>query len=409
MIAKFRVINRAFTFLLAARILFTAGMRMTPVLLGWYLYELTGSKLSLGIVGLSEVLPAIFFALPAGVKVDTSDKHKLIRRFQLAYVLLMLLFSFTAGRFFGLLEVSDKGIEYLIYGIVGFTGFLRAYISPAYTAFLAQLVTKDQLVRAASTNSMSWLLAAIIGPTIAGLMVGFISVSSCFIVVATLILLANIVFRQIEPKPIQYNKGSTKTWHSVLEGLTFLRKEKALLGAMSLDMFAVLFGGAIALLPVFAKDILDAGPQIFGVLMSATYLGNFLAILYLTKYPLKGGQGFKLIYSIIGFGVCIVLFALSKNWMLSFIALFIGGLFDGVSVIIRSTIFQLFVPDQMRGRVSSVNSIFISSSNELGQFESGVAASIMGTVPSVIFGGTMTILIGLYAKIKIPSLRKLEY
>ena len=174
-------------------------------------------------------------------------------------------------------------------------------------------------------------------------------------------------------------------------------------------MFAVLFGGATALLPVFAKDILHVGPQGLGWLMAATYLGNFLAIAWLTWHPMKGKQGSVLLYVVAGFGLCILLFAISKNFWLSFAALFASGLFDGVSVIIRGTIVQLFVPDEMRGRVSSVNSIFINSSNELGQFESGVAATVMGTVPSVIFGGCMTLLVTVVTWIKAPTLRKFEY
>jgi predicted MFS family arabinose efflux permease len=174
-------------------------------------------------------------------------------------------------------------------------------------------------------------------------------------------------------------------------------------------MFAVLFGGAVALLPVFAKDILHVGPQGLGWLMAATYLGNFIAIAWLTLQPLKKNQGKTLLWMVAGFGLCILVFAVSKNFWLSFAALFVSGLFDGVSVIIRGTIVQLFVPDEMRGRVSAVNSMFINSSNELGQFESGVAASIMGTVPSVIFGGCMTLLVTIFTWIKAPGLRKFEY
>ena len=174
-------------------------------------------------------------------------------------------------------------------------------------------------------------------------------------------------------------------------------------------MFAVLFGGAAGLLPVFAIDILDIGPQSLGWLVSATYIGNFIAIAWLIKKPLKNKQGKTLLYCVAGFGICILVFALSENFWLSFAALLASGLFDGVSVIIRGTIMQLFVPDEMRGRVSAVNSIFINSSNELGQFESGVAASLLGTVPSVIFGGCMTLLVTIITWIKAPGLRKFEY
>jgi MFS family permease len=369
---------------------------------------LTGSKLSLGVLGLSEVVPAILFALPAGVKVDTSDKRKLILTCLSVYLGIMVIFSWLTSSYSK--EVfSSKNIEYLIYLLVVLTGWARAYYSPANSAIIAQLVKAEELVKAATTNSMSWLIAAVAGPLIAGGIIAIFDVSAAFIFVASLIAVAMFIFSFVTPKEITYNRGDTKTWESVKEGLDFVFNHKPLLGAMGLDMFAVLFGGAVAMLPVFAKDILHVGPQGFGVLMAATYLGNFLAIFYLTRRPLVDRQGHYLIISVAGFGVCILIFALSQSFVLSFIALLVSGLFDGVSVIVRGTIFQLFVPNQMRGRVSSVNSIFINSSNELGQFESGVAASVFGTVPSVVFGGLMTILIATYANFKVPALKKLKY
>lgn len=403
---QFLVINKEFTLFLVTRLCFTIGMKTVPVLLGWYLYLLTESKLVLGFVGLSEVIPAILLALPAGVKVDSSDKRALILRSLLFFMLVAIGLSFMTS---DMLDFTKEIRTIGIFALVAVTGVIRAYISPSFSAFLAQLVSKEELVHAASVNSMTWLIGAIIGPSVAGLLVGFIPVSLVFIMVLVLLIFCYLMFSVIAPKPVTYDASKTKTWESVKEGLSFVWYQKALFGAMSLDMFAVLFGGAVALLPVFVKDILAVGPQAFGLLMSATYLGNFLAILFLTRYPLQGRQGYKLIYSVAGFGVCMIVFALSESFVLSFIALFISGLFDGVSVIIRGTIFQLLVPDQIRGRVSSVSSIFINSSNELGQFESGVAAAAMGTVPSVIFGGCMTIFISGLAWLKIPALKKLEY
>lgn len=381
---------------------------MVPVLLGWYLYEISGSKLALGLLGLSEVIPAIFFALPAGVKVDSSAKKSLILKCIAAYIVVLLLMLWTTSSYFNFsLSVMLK--QSLIFILVGFTGWIRAYISPSFSAIIAQLVPSDALIKAASVNSMTWLLSAVLGPSVAGFMIGYLNISFAFILAISLQILAFGLFNRIGEKEITYSRGNTRTWQSVMEGLRFVYDKKALLGAMGLDMFAVLFGGVIALLPVFAKDILHIGPQAFGLLMAATYLGNFLAILYLTKYPLVGRQGFKLLYSVVGFGLCIIIFAVSKDFWLSFLALFVSGLFDGVSVIIRGTIFQILVPDHMRGRVSSVSSIFINSSNELGQFESGVAASLLGTVPSVIFGGCMTLLVAALAWIKIPALKKMEF
>jgi len=272
-------------------------------------------------------------------------------------------------------------------------------------------VPQESLVRAVSINSMTWLIAAVTGPALAGLLLGYTNITVAFIIACSAIFISLLLFQLIKAKPVSWQSGKTTTWEGVKEGLGFVLhdKQRALLSAISLDMFAVLFGGAVGILPVFAVDILQIGPEKLGWLYAATYLGNFIAIALLISNPLKNKQGKTLLYMVAGFGICILIFAISKNFWLSFAALFISGLFDGVSVIIRGTIVQLFVPDEMRGRVSSVNSIFVNSSNELGQFESGVTASVMGTVPSVIFGGCMTLLVTIVTWIKAPTLRKFEY
>jgi len=382
---------------------------MSPVLLGWKLYEVTGSKLSIGILGLSEVIPAVLLALPAGVKVDRSNKHRLISICMALYFLLMIGLLIVTSQWFT--SSSKQLIQWLIYGLVFCTGVIRAYSSPAINAFLAQLVPQESLVRAISINSMTWLIAAVAGPALAGLLLGYANITVAFIISCSAIFIALLIFQLIKAKPVSWQPGKTTTWEGVKEGLNFVlhKNQRALLSAISLDMFAVLFGGAVGILPVFAVDILQIGPEKLGWLYAATYLGNFIAIALLISKPLKNKQGKTLLYTVAGFGLCILIFAISKNFWLSFAALFISGLFDGVSVIIRGTIVQLFVPDEMRGRVSSVNSIFVNSSNELGQFESGVAASVMGTVPSVIFGGCMTLLVTIVTWIKAPTLRKFEY
>ena len=409
------IINTEFTWFIIARFLFIAGLRMTPVLLGWKLYELTGSKLSIGVLGLSEVIPAVLLALPAGVKVDRSNKHRLISICMVLYLLLMIgLLIVTSTWFTSQLNSYGKRsagqiAQWFIFGLVFGTGVIRAYSSPAINAFLAQLIPQESLVRAVSINSMTWLIAAVTGPALAGFLLGYTNITVAFIIACVTILISVLIFQLIKAKPISWQPGKAKTWDSVKEGLRFVWHKKALLSAISLDMFAVLFGGVTGILPAFAVDILEIGPEKYGWLNSATYLGNFIAIGLLISRPMKRKQGQTLLYMVAGFGLCILVFAISKNFWLSFAALFISGLFDGVSVIIRGTIVQLFVPDEMRGRVSAVNSIFVNSSNELGQFESGVAASVMGTVPSAIFGGCMTLLVTIVTWIKAPTLRKFEY
>jgi len=416
-LTKQLLINREFFIFVIARFLFIAGLRMTPVLLGWKLYEVTGSKLSIGILGLSEVIPAVLLALPAGVKVDRSNKHRLISICMALYFLLMMGLLLVTSQWFtselgSLGKTSSKQIiQWLIFGLVFCTGAIRAFSSPAINAFLAQLVPQESLVRAVSINSMTWLVAAVTGPALAGLLLGYTNITIAFSITCTSIFIAVILFQLIKAKPVSWQPGKTTTWEGVKEGLEFVfhKEQRALLSAISVDMFAVLFGGAVGILPVFAVDILKIGPEKLGWLYAATYIGNFIAIALLISKPLKKKQGTTLLYMVAGFGVCILVFAISKNFWLSFAALFVSGLFDGVSVIIRGTIVQLFVPNEMRGRVSSVNSIFVNSSNELGQFESGATASFMGTVPSVIFGGCMTLLVSIITWIKAPTLRKFEY
>jgi hypothetical protein len=204
-------------------------------------------------------------------------------------------------------------------------------------------------------------------------------------------------------------RGEKRTWDSVKEGLSFVFKTKELLGAISLDLFAVLFGGAVAMVPVYARDILKVGPQGFGFLNGASDMGSIIIIITLTFFPVRRQQGRKLFFAVAGFGACIIIFGLSKIFFISFAALMLSGILDGISVVTRGTIMQLKTPDNMRGRVMSVNSMFINSSNELGQFESGVAAKLMGVVPSVVFGGCMTLLVVAFTWFRAPSLRKMEY
>lgn len=212
----------------------------------------------------------------------------------------------------------------------------------------------------------------------------------------------------LKPKP-PLQLSEKKTWESVKEGLRFVFNTKALLAAMALDMFAVLFGGAVALIPVFASDILKVGPTGFGWLNAASDIGAIIIVVMLTLFPMRKAQGKKMLLAVGGFGICIILFGLSKWFLLSFFALMLGGILDGVSVVVRGTVMQLLTPDHMRGRVSSVSSMFVTSSNELGQFESGAMTKVMGVIPSVLFGGAMTLAVVITTWFKAPTLRKFEY
>lgn len=384
------------------------ALQMVNVGLGWFLYDLTGNPLALGWVGLSEVIPAISLALYAGHRVDISDKRTLLRKGMGFY--LFSVAGLAVVTFHGFREIASvKTIELLIYFFVFCTGVFRAFTGPTFQAIVAQLVTRETLPKAITLSTTAWQMASVTGPVLSGILIAKLGISWMFGLSISMVVFAIFMVNKIPKLPIQHVNLGQRTWESVKTGLRFVWTTREVLGAMSVDMFAVLFGGATAMLPVFAKDILHVDATGMGILKAAQGMGTILMLLWLGRYPLKNSQGKTMLYCVGLFGLCILVFAISKNFWLSFAALFFCGIFDSVSMLVRSTIMQMFVPDEMRGRVSSVNSMFINSSNELGQFESGMAARLLGTVPSVVFGGTMTILVVAIAWFKAPTLRKLKY
>jgi len=400
--------NKNLRHFLLARFFFILAMQMVSTALGWYLYELTHSKLALGWLGLSEVIPAISLALYAGHTIDKSDKRNMLFKGMLLYLSAVILLGFITTAY-SEVHIGKKLIELCIYLLIFCTGIFRAFTGPTFHAIVAQLVERDVLPKAITYSSTVWTAAAVTGPVLAGLLITLFGISIMFSISIALLIVAVIFVYQIPNQPVLHTNKEQKTWESMKEGLQFVWRTKEVLSALSVDMFAVLFGGATALLPVFAKDILHIDATGMGVLKAAQGLGTVIILAIMTRFPLTKKQGSIMLQAVAMFGICIIVFAISKNFWLSFAALFFAGAFDGLSVVVRSTIIQLYVPDDMRGRVSSVNSMFINSSNELGQFESGVAAKLLNTVPSVIFGGCMTILVVSIAWIKAPKLRKLEY
>jgi len=394
--------------LLAGRFLFVTALRMITTVCGWWIYNLTNDPLAIGVLGLSEVIPAISFALYAGHVIDKSEKRKMLLRgvsFYLvcAALLLLLATSLTSN------YLSNHWIAICIYVIIFTTGLIRAFIGPIFGVVLASIVPRNLLQNATTWNQGTWLSASVTGHAMGGLMIATLGNAGSFAVVSALIATAFFMILKLKPKPAHAGIKEKATWESVKEGLRYVFKTKEILGALSLDMFAVLFGGAVAMIPVYARDILKVGPVGFGWLNGAGDIGDIIMVMILTLYPLRRKQGLRLLYAVFGFGISIIVFALSENYLLSFTALLIGGMLDGISVVVRGTIMQLKTPDNMRGRVLSVNGMFVNSSNELGQFESGLAARLMGVVPSVVFGGCMTMAIVVITWIKAPSLRKMEY
>lgn len=394
--------------LMGGRFLFIMGLRMMTTIVGWWIYNLTNAPFAIGLIGLSEVIPAISMALYAGHIIDLSEKKKLllicVSLYLVAIIVLLFLSSgYTAG------HLSNHGIALCIYSVIFLSGIIRSFAGPSFSVLIAYIVPRHALQNATTWNQGTWMTASVAGHATGGFLIAMLGISGTLIVVASLIAFSFLFLLKLKPKPPVNERGETKTWDSVKEGLNFVFRTKELLGAISLDLFAVLFGGAVAMVPVYARDILKVGPEGFGFLNGASDLGSIVIVIMLTLFPLRKKQGKKLMFAVAGFGACIIIFALSKVFWLSFLALAIGGMVDGVSVVIRGTIAQLKTPDHMRGRVMSVNSMFINSSNELGQFESGLAARLMGVVPSVVFGGCMTLAVVVTTWFKAPNLRKMEY
>jgi MFS family permease len=393
---------------ITARFFYIMALRTVTTVVGWRIYELTHNAFAIGLIGLSEFLPAFCLALYAGHVIDKSDKRKLLLITTACYLACVAgLIVISAGSVIHSMDIH--WIQWITYSIIFCTGVIRAFAGPALTAIIAQIVPRDQLPSAVTLNTSAFLFASVLGHASAGFLIAHTSYIFCFGMVAFYAVIAWCFLFSLSPKQIMVAGSEKKTWESIKDGLRFVYRTREVLGAMSLDLFAVLFGGAVALIPVYARDILHVSPVGFGWLNAADDIGSIIMIMALTLRPLRHKQGKILLYVVAGFGTCIIVFGLSGLYLLSFIALLFSGLLDGISVVIRGTILQLKTPDYLRGRVSAVSSMFINSSNELGQFESGVMAKLMGVVPSVVFGGCMTIGIAIATWFRAPSLRKMEY
>jgi MFS family permease len=398
---------KEFKIFLLLRFVLVFGWSMQFVVIEWQVYSITKDPLSLGLIGLMEIIPALTMALFAGHIVDQKEKRNLLATCIAAFSLISFgLFLLTWPVMVS--SWSTKSILYSIYALVFFGGFLRSFFGPTIFSLIALIVPKKTYANAATWSSSTWQMASVLGPAFAGFSIGWIGVHWSLCIIFCLIILSLIILLQIQKKPILNPKLGEPVMQSLKEGIQFVFKTKAILGALTLDMVAVLFGGAVALLPVFAQDILKVGSEGFGVLRAAPAVGAFLTMLITAYLPISKNAGMKLLGAIFGFGVCIIVFGLSSIFWISVAALFFSGVTDGVSMVIRQTILQIKTPDHMRGRVASVNSMFVGSSNELGAFESGLTAKLMGTVTAVVFGGTMTLVTVITTGIVLPSFRKLD-
>lgn len=388
-----------------ARLFLTIALQMQWLAVGWQIYSITKDPLSLGLIGLAEAIPALSIALYGGHFADSRNRKTII---------LSSLFVFSFGSA-TLLAISFPSVfsalgstTYPFYAVIFVSGIVRAFISPAVFATMSQIVPKELYANAATWNSVSWQTGAVTGPMFGGFLYAFGGASSVYSLVIVSLISAFILMSFIKKREIPTATKTNSIFDSLTIGVKYVFKEKIILGALSLDLFAVLFGGATALLPAFASDILNVGTTGLGLLRAAPSVGSVLMALYLTNNSPTVHAGRNLFLCVFGFGFSMILFGLSTVFWLSIVALFLSGIFDTVSVVIRSTIMQTMTPDEMRGRVSAVNMMFIGSSNEIGAFESGVAARLMGTGISVVVGGIMTLFVALGVGKIAPNLRKLR-
>jgi MFS family permease len=375
---------------ITARFCLTLAIQIQSVVVALQVYDITKDALSLGLIGLAEAIPSICVSLYAGHVADIMQRKKIILicvSTLLICSLALFFFTLEPGQYFLIYGVIP------IYSVIFLSGIARGFLTPAQFSFMPQLVPRELYTNAVTWNSTLWETAAIAGPALGGLLYGFFGLTIAYSIDVLLTLTGLTLMFFVHNKPLPEVTGEEGVAEKIKAGLRFVFHNKIILSAISLDLFAVLFGGAVALLPIFANEILHVGAAGLGILRAAPSIGALVMAFYIAHNPIIKNTGKILLFCVAGFGISMILFALSTNFWLSLSILIISGVFDCVSVIIRSTLLQTLTPENMKGRVSAVNHIFIGSSNEIGMFESGMAARLMGTIPSVIFGGCMTLIV----------------
>lgn len=395
-----------FRLYISARLCITLAMQIQAVVVGWQIYAITNDVFSLGLIGLAEAIPSIFVSLYAGYVADTVPRKRIIVTVVAVLMLCslaLLYFTMDISRVLPLYGVLP------IYVVIFISGIARGFMGPAVFSFMPQLVADKQLYANAITwSSTTWQAASLVGPALGGLVYGFYGITAAYAVDALLVLLSLMAFALIGGKALPENVNPQNMVDSLRSGLRFVFGNQVILNAISLDMFAVLFGGAVALLPVFASDILLVGPQGLGFLRAAPAVGSVAMAIWMAYHPITLKAGKIMLWCVAGFGLSLIFFGLSTSFWLSLVLLVLSGAFDSISVIIRSTLLHTLTPEYMKGRVSSVNSIFIGSSNEIGAFRAGAMAKVMGAVPSVVLGGAITLLVVGVTALKADKLRKLD-
>jgi MFS family permease len=371
--------------------LFTIALLIQEVVLAYEIYKITHNPLALGLIGLAEAVPFISLVLFGGHFADNRDKKK-IMQVTLSLIIASSIFLLYAST---QLQSADQDFHiYSIYAVIFIIGLSKGFFSPAASSLNPFLVPKEVFANAATWNSSFWQLGSILGPGVAGFLYAYAGLSGSLMTVIALLLGVMVCIFQIDSRPVpEKTVHHESIWHSLREGIAYVFKTKIILYSISLDLFSVLFGGVIAILPIFAEDILKVGAEGLGILRAAPSVGAVVTMVTLVYFPPLKHAWRNLILAIAGFGLATLVFGVSTNFWLSVTALFFTGAFDSISVVIRQTVLRYYTPDEMRGRVSSVNGVFVSTSNELGAFESGVAAKLFGTVPSVLIGAGVTMVL----------------
>ncbi len=390
--------HRSYLLYFLARLLSGFSIQIISVAVGWQIYDLTGNALYLGMIGLLQFLPSLLLILVTGSVVDRYN-----RRMIMAICLMM-----SAGCCAGLLALTVSGTfaPLPVFAILVVFGIERAFLGPAVQSLAPNLVPKEDLANSFAWNSSSWQLASILGPVTGGLLYGLGPVITYSVALAFMIAAVVMVF--FIPKPGQRTVSEVRDWASILAGFKFIRGEKVVLGAISLDLFAVLLGGAIALMPIFARDILTLGPWGLGMLRAAPGVGGIGMAMVLAWYPIRHHSGLFMFAGVALFGCGTILFGLSATPWLSILALVIMGASDMISVYVRETLIALWTPDEVRGRVNAVNMVFVGASNELGEFRAGTMAHLIGAVPAVVIGGIGTLAVAVIWAFGFPQLRKID-
>lgn len=401
---SFRYIDfRRFIF---AKFMLTLALQVQFVVVSWQVFQLTGDYLSLGLLGLAEAIPAVGFALYGGFIADRYDRRKIIVLVMAAQFItssILMAVSIYYER-----HTGEQLSAFPFYAIMFSVGLLRGFFSPAQLPLLSQVVPREAYANSSAWNSTFWHIAVVLGSAGGGLFLGFFGKTVTYSLVVIALFIGLVQMIRIPPMPLKQVLKREGMLVSISQGLRFVFRSQIIFGALLLDLIAVLFGGAIALLPVFASEVLQVGEQGFGLLRAAPFLGSVLMALYLTRHPPIKNTGRKLLICVASYSLCMIFFAISKNFYLSLFLLALSGAFDNVSVVIRATILQIFTPDEMRGRVASVSTMFISSSNEIGAFESGFAAKLLGLIPSVIAGGAVALASVFATAVGMPKLRRLS-